>query len=573
VQPLDEEGTVLDAEYHVEPDGQAFALILESRGGGEAGSSRPRHPDYNRALSILLHRLARLDSVLVDALVDSTSTRALGLPASGRRIADGPVRLRQEPDLEALRHRMGAAQARVGRSPESSGGGNRTKRIRLRLEVPGFATTDVERLEQALARAVPVLAGARSFILTWNPDRWTWPADELAEAIRVTAAGGSWPESWSVGARKRGITPGDRAFLLRQGRDRRGMVASGVFISGVEADEHWDGSGRPSVSAQVDWDTVLEADDRLPVEVLKDTVPDVSWDRIQGSGISVPESCDQELAQLWAKHRRSLSLPPADDLGVPHQLAWPTAAEVLQSLIGEEIPTVTGTPNTVLAIQGRTVLVGTGRSPQGQPVEISEVQQGMDKLRANGSVRVAVEELGHSSAFIGAVLATLPGAHVTTSPATVTLTTVDEVEARDPEFAVLDSTASVKIRKEQGVLRDILADGRELADCALCGHQYPLRFLVAAHIKKRSVCTDDERRDLRHIAMLACTFGCDALYEAGWITVGSGGRIEPVLPDTAPAGRLRDHLQQLTGRHCQAHNPASEPYFDWHRKTYSPEGP
>ena len=413
MQPLDDEGAVLDAEYHVEPDGQALALILESRGGGEAGSNRPRHPDYNRALSTLLHRMARLDTVLVDGLVDSTSTRALGLPEPERRIADGPVRLRQEPDLEALRHRMGAAQARVGRSPESSGGGNRTKRIRLRVEVPGFATTDAERLEQALAQAVPKVAGVR----------------------------------------------------------------------------------RP--------------------------------------------------------------------------LAWPTAADVLRSLIGEEIPTVTGTPNTVLAIQGGTVRVGTGRSPQGQPVEISEVQQGMDKLRANGSVRVAVDELGHSSAFIGAVLATLPGAHVTTSPATVTLATVDEVEARDPEFAVLDSIASVKIRKEQGVLRDILADGRELADCALCGHQYPLRFLVAAHIKKRSVCTDDERRDLRHIAMLACTFGCDALYEAGWITVRPDGRIQPVPPGTAPAGRLSDHLEQLTGRYCQAHSPASEPYFDWHRRNYS----
>ena len=115
----------------------------------------------------------------------------------------------------------------------------------------------------------------------------------------------------------------------------------------------------------------------------------------------------------------------------------------------------------------------------------------------------------------------------------------------DPEFAVLDSTASVKIRREQALLRSMLARGRELADCALCGHQYPLRFLVAAHIKKRSVCTDDERRDLRHVAMLACTFGCDALYEAGWITVELDGRIRAIPPDTAPAGRLRDHLQQL----------------------------
>jgi hypothetical protein len=117
------------------------------------------------------------------------------------------------------------------------------------------------------------------------------------------------------------------------------------------------------------------------------------------------------------------------------------------------------------------------------------------------------------------------------------------------------------------VLRSMLADGRELADCALCGDQYPLRFLVAAHIKKRSICTDDERRDFRHVAMLACTFGCDALYENGWITVGPDGRIEVIPLDTAPRGRLRDHLQQLAGEHCRAHSQSSEPYFDWHRKT------
>ena len=68
--------------------------------------------------------------------------------------------------------------------------------------------------------------------------------------------------------RKGGVAPGDRAFLLRQKRDR-GVIASGVFVSELEADEHWDGSGRPTMYARIDWDTVLEVDDRLPVEMLK----------------------------------------------------------------------------------------------------------------------------------------------------------------------------------------------------------------------------------------------------------------------------------------------------------------
>lgn len=343
--------------------------------------------------------------------MDSRQTAALGLPETARRIVAGPVRLSHQRDLETFRRQMGTAQSKIGQAPDATKAGNSTKRIRLRLEVPGYGTDG---------------------------------ADKLAA---------------------------------------------------------------------------------------------------------------------------DLAAPPS-----PDQSAWPTAEEVLRSLIGEEIRTVTGAPNMVMAVQGRTALVGTSRSSQGQPVEIDDVQHGMDKLRVHGSVRVTVEQLGYRSAFVGAVLAALPGARTNASPAMVTLGATAALPGSDPEFAVLDSTASVKIRREQALLRSMLARGRELADCALCGHQYPLRFLVAAHIKKRSVCTDDERRDLRHVAMLACTFGCDALYEAGWITVDLDGRIRAIPPDTAPAGRLRDHLQQLAGRQCQAHSQASEPYFAWHRTMFRKDG-
>ena len=96
----------------------------------------------------------------------------------------------------------------------------------------------------------------------------------------------------------------------------------------------------------------------------------------------------------------------------------------------------------------------------------------------------------------------------------------------------------------------MLAGDRELADCALCGHQYPLRFLVAAHIKKRSICTDAERRDLRNVAMLVCTFGCDALYEAGWIPRNptSAGIAPPASAGTANVRRWRPRQKLGAGR-------------------------
>jgi len=283
MQPLTDDGTVLDADYHVEPDGQVLALILESWSGGDkTGTRQPRNPDYNSALTTLLIRLAQLDAVMVDGLVDSRYTADLSLPEAKRRIVAGPVRLSQQPDLDALRRQMGNAQSKIGQAPDARKPGNSTKRIRLRLEVPGFLPGDADRLAAVLAAPVPPGAGRPTFILTWNPERWAWDADEYARAVQVTAVGVSWSEPWSVGLRTGGIFPGDRAFLLRQKRER-GIVASGVFTSELEKDEHWDGSGRPTMYAGVDWDTVLEVDDRLSIEVLKDLIPEVHWDRIQWS--------------------------------------------------------------------------------------------------------------------------------------------------------------------------------------------------------------------------------------------------------------------------------------------------
>lgn len=102
-------------------------------------------------------------------------------------------------------------------------------------------------------------------------------------------------------------------------------------------------------------------------------------------------------------------------------LEFPTAEAVLRGLQGRTIPTATGLPNTVLKIEGDTVLVRTQRSPSGQSVPIADVQRGLDLLAAHGSVRVSPKELGHRSTFVGAVLATLPGAQFTGKLVTVTI--------------------------------------------------------------------------------------------------------------------------------------------------------
>jgi hypothetical protein len=88
----------------------------------------------------------------------------------------------------------------------------------------------------------------------------------------------------------------------------------------------------------------------------------------------------------------------------------PDARRHLSSLVGQLIYTLTGRPNRVLRLDGDYVIVATGRSPQGQPVPIGWVQDAMDRLYEHGELEVSVPSVGYRSAFIGAVLATLPGA-------------------------------------------------------------------------------------------------------------------------------------------------------------------
>ena len=228
--------------------------------------------------------------------MDSQRTRELGLPEADRRLIASPIRLATVSDMESLRRSMGTMQAKIGQDPDATKGGNATKRIRLRLQVPGYRSDEAARLESTLAAPVAETA-LPTFLLAWHPLHYRWEEDGYDQAIQVTAGGRRWHQEWAVGNRTGGISPGDQAFVYRQYQDR-GLVASGTFTSAVETGPHWDGSGRQARYGQIEWDTVLDYEDRLPVEQLRAEIPEVTWDRIQASGIAVPLSAVPRLHAL-----------------------------------------------------------------------------------------------------------------------------------------------------------------------------------------------------------------------------------------------------------------------------------
>jgi hypothetical protein len=97
------------------------------------------------------------------------------------------------------------------------------------------------------------------------------------------------------------------------------------------------------------------------------------------------------------------------------------ARETLASLVGQTIRTLTGRLNHVLRLDGANVIVGTTKSPAGKPVPIQEIQDALDRLVRDGLLEISVPSVGYRSAFIGAVLGTLPGAEATTRPGVIRL--------------------------------------------------------------------------------------------------------------------------------------------------------
>ena len=127
-----------------------------------------------------------------------------------------------------------------------------------------------------------------------------------------------------------------------------------------------------------------------------------------------------------------------------------------------------------------------------------------------------------------------------------------------------DASVERRVRREQRLLREALGLGLGSHPCSLCGRTYPDRLLIAAHIKKRSQCTDEERIDIPAIAMIACAFGCDALFEHGYVVVNEQGLIE-ATPWSESDTHLHEMVMALVGRSVTNVNSDSLPYFEWHR--------
>ncbi|CAK8584788.1 HNH endonuclease [Priestia megaterium] len=129
----------------------------------------------------------------------------------------------------------------------------------------------------------------------------------------------------------------------------------------------------------------------------------------------------------------------------------------------------------------------------------------------------------------------------------------------------LDVEIKRKLRKEQAFLRRFLFGNKKRECCGICGDEYPVEFLVAAHIKKRAECTEEERLDYEHIVMPMCSFGCDSLYEKGIISVKNGA-VQLIYDQKLLTFPMRNFISKIEGRQCEYWSQNTIKYFNWHQK-------
>ena len=150
----------------------------------------------------------------------------------------------------------------------------------------------------------------QTFLLTWNPDKWSWKTLD-ADYDRARKQG-FLDARWSCGRSHR-LRCGDRVFLLRQGREPRGILASGVVTSEESfEDTHYSQPDRKAIYVDTRFDILLHPDREpiLPRSRLNEPPLDaVHWDT-QAGGITIPPDAVAALEEVWRRFLLSRGYSP-----------------------------------------------------------------------------------------------------------------------------------------------------------------------------------------------------------------------------------------------------------------------
>lgn len=124
-------------------------------------------------------------------------------------------------------------------------------------------------------------------------------------------------ETFSWSTYRKSYESGSRVYLLAQGSEPRGIIASGIISTGeVVPDPHWNGDGSTLNYIDVQWDAQLFPGEVLPMESLEYLAPNTHW-APRRSGTHVDELDAKVLEEAWQAHTDWLGYGP---LRVPRRV-------------------------------------------------------------------------------------------------------------------------------------------------------------------------------------------------------------------------------------------------------------
>ena len=129
---------------------------------------------------------------------------------------------------------------------------------------------------------------------------------------------------------------------------------------------------------------------------------------------------------------------------------------------------------------------------------------------------------------------------------------------------VLDKESIVRRRAEQFLLRRYIILNDTIGKCAICSKDFPVKFLATAHIKKRSECTYEEKKDF-NVVMPACHFGCDKLFEEGYVIVHDG-KVNSNVSNKSTTRAIEQFVNSIDKTDCSYYKEDNKKYFEYHAK-------
>ncbi|HSY69229.1 MAG TPA: DUF3883 domain-containing protein [Edaphobacter sp.] len=235
-------------------------------------------------------------------------------------------------------------------------------------------------------------------ILTWNPQKYRWNENEYLDFVERTAQREGVIMDWSTGGRIGGVSSGDRVFMLRQGTQGRGIVASGTVVSEIYQDLDWDGSGGLASYVDVLLERLVAVEDALPTDLLKRQLSETNWDRLQMSGTFIRGKQVGELEELWSNHLASIaqndtgpSFGQAMLMDAARRKKIENAAQnLLMEYYRDEGWTVTdtryGNPFDAVAQKGADLLYLEAKGTRSDGRKVSVTRSEVDYARANSGL-------------------------------------------------------------------------------------------------------------------------------------------------------------------------------------------